>query len=104
MQALCTPLTPAARARPPPKQVEGAIPSDLAGTYLQLGPGLSDVHGQPIADPADGDGLAASIAFKARPAGGWEGAGVCFSGVAGSWLAFFGGGSKPMRATRFLLR
>lgn len=46
------------------ENVEGEIPSDLAGTLFRNGPGLLDIHGQTIKHPFDGDGMISSIAFK----------------------------------------
>lgn len=44
--------------------MEGEIPKDLSCTYLQVGPGLMEVHGQPVNDPYDADGLVCSVAFQ----------------------------------------
>ena len=46
------------------EHIEGEIPSELNGTLFRNGPGLSDVNGQEIAHPFDGDGMIVKIAFK----------------------------------------
>lgn len=46
------------------ENIEGQIPPELNGTLFRNGPGLSDVNGQPIAHPFDGDGMIVKIAFK----------------------------------------
>ena len=44
--------------------IEGEIPPELNGTLFRNGPGLLDVHGQPVHHPFDGDGMICAIAFK----------------------------------------
>jgi len=44
--------------------IEGEIPPDLNGTLFRNGPGLTDINGQPISHPFDGDGMIVKIAFK----------------------------------------
>ena len=44
--------------------IEGEIPTALAGTLFRNGPGLLDIGGYPIKHPFDGDGMISSIAFK----------------------------------------
>jgi len=44
--------------------VEGTIPPELNGTLFRNGPGLTDVNGQPIHHPFDGDGMISAIAFS----------------------------------------
>ena len=43
--------------------IEGTIPPELHGTLFRNGPGMLDVHGQPIHHPFDGDGMICAIAF-----------------------------------------
>lgn len=44
-------------------EVEGTIPPDLNGTLFRNGPGLTDVNGQRLHHPFDGDGMICAIAF-----------------------------------------
>ncbi|MEL6938173.1 MAG: carotenoid oxygenase family protein [Cyanobacteria bacterium J06598_1] len=44
--------------------VDGEIPTALAGTIFRNGPGLTDVNGYRLKHPFDGDGMINSIAFK----------------------------------------
>ena len=46
------------------ENIEGEIPPELNGTLFRNGPGLTDVNGQAIAHPFDGDGAIVKIAFK----------------------------------------
>ena len=46
------------------EDIEGEIPPELNGTLFRNGPGLTDVNGEPIAHPFDGDGMIVKIAFK----------------------------------------
>ncbi|MEQ9368208.1 MAG: carotenoid oxygenase family protein [Coleofasciculus chthonoplastes F3-SA18-01] len=45
------------------EDIEGEIPPALNGTLFRNGPGLLDVHGQPLHHPFDGDGMICAIAF-----------------------------------------
>jgi all-trans-8'-apo-beta-carotenal 15,15'-oxygenase len=45
--------------------VEGQIPTALAGTLFRNGPGRLDVAGHAVKHPFDGDGMVSSIAFQA---------------------------------------
>lgn len=47
------------------EQIEGEIPRDLNATFVRNGPGLTVVHGTPLAHPIDGDGLVAKLTFEA---------------------------------------
>ena len=43
-------------------QVEGELPAEICGTFLQNGPGLFDIDGSPIPNPIDGDGMVRFLA------------------------------------------
>ncbi|MEM9218078.1 MAG: carotenoid oxygenase family protein [Cyanobacteria bacterium P01_F01_bin.150] len=45
-------------------EVEGMIPPELNGTLFRNGPGLTDVNGQRLHHPFDGDGMICAIAFR----------------------------------------
>jgi len=45
------------------EDIEGEIPPALNGTLFRNGPGLLDIHGQPLHHPFDGDGMICAIAF-----------------------------------------
>ncbi|QIZ72117.1 carotenoid oxygenase family protein [Oxynema aestuarii] len=45
-------------------EIDGEIPPDLCGTFFRNGPGLLDIHEQPIHHPFDGDGMICKIGFK----------------------------------------
>lgn len=45
-------------------EVTGEIPAELNGTLFRNGPGLLDIHGQPLHHPFDGDGMVCAIAFQ----------------------------------------
>ncbi|MEB3232486.1 MAG: carotenoid oxygenase family protein [Leptolyngbyaceae bacterium] len=44
--------------------IEGVIPPELTGTLFRNGPGLLEIHGQPLHHPFDGDGMVCAIAFR----------------------------------------
>ncbi|MFP5269503.1 carotenoid oxygenase family protein [Coleofasciculus sp.] len=46
------------------EDIEGEIPPALNGTLFRNGPGLLDIHGQPLRHPFDGDGMICAIAFN----------------------------------------
>jgi len=46
------------------EDIDGEIPTELAGTLFRNGPGLLDINGHPVKHPFDGDGMISSIAFK----------------------------------------
>ena len=47
------------------REIEGAVPAGLVGTFLRNGPGLTVVHGTPLKHPIDGDGMVARVTFDA---------------------------------------
>ncbi|PZO19620.1 MAG: Apocarotenoid-15,15'-oxygenase [Leptolyngbya foveolarum] len=44
--------------------IEGEIPSELAGTVFRNGPGLTDINGYRLRHPFDGDGMISAIALQ----------------------------------------
>lgn len=47
----------------PPSQIRGELPSELRGTFLRNGPGVSKVFNTEIRHPIDGDGLICAVTF-----------------------------------------
>jgi len=47
----------------PAVDIEGEVPLELVGTVFRNGPGLSEVFGQRLKHPIDGDGIIAAITF-----------------------------------------
>ena len=44
-------------------EIEGAVPSDLRGTFLRNGPGRQQIGGQPFGHWFDGDGMLSAFSF-----------------------------------------
>jgi len=47
-----------------PDMIEGEIPKELYGSFLQNGPGLFEIDGRSITHPYDGDGMVCSLSIK----------------------------------------
>src|SRR5262249_12725139 len=45
-------------------QVEGQLPTELDGTYLQIGAGARQIFGHSITHTSDADGMVASLTFR----------------------------------------